>query len=146
VENTKSRTKSSSDIQDISKVGIEIGKKKAKFKKCKSKPNDDDKTPSGLAIYSGQYLANDCNKLKPFGKAKVKQLREEAKRKEKNNKPDARSLAIVETQEEAPPMTTMVSKPLLSPMLESSSVVLPILSRRNRLDATHRLSLRQTQC
>jgi hypothetical protein len=103
VENTKSRTKSSSDIRDISKVGIEIGKKKAKYKKCKSKPNDDDRTPSGVAIHSGQYLAKDNNKLKPFGKAKVKQLRDEAKRKEKNNKPDARSVAIVETQEEAPP-------------------------------------------
>ncbi|KAI2493496.1 hypothetical protein MHU86_21046 [Fragilaria crotonensis] len=103
VENTKTRTKSPSDVREISKVGVEKDKKKAKHKKDKSKSNDDDKTPSGIAIHSGQYSAKDYNKLKPFEKAKVKQLREEAKKKEKKDKSDARSVAVVATQEEAPP-------------------------------------------
>ncbi|KAI2490034.1 hypothetical protein MHU86_24549 [Fragilaria crotonensis] len=66
VENTKTRTKSPSDVREISKVGVEKDKKKAKHKKDKSKSNDDDKTPSGIAIHSGQYSAKDYNKLKPF--------------------------------------------------------------------------------
>jgi hypothetical protein len=103
VENTRSRTKSPSDIREISKVGIEKDKKKAKHKKGKSKATNDDKTPSGVAIHSGQYSAKDYNKLKPYEKAKVKQLREEAKKKEKKDKPDARSVAVVATQEDAPP-------------------------------------------
>ncbi|KAI2502118.1 Reverse transcriptase (RNA-dependent DNA polymerase) [Fragilaria crotonensis] len=103
VENTKTRTKSPSDVREISKVGVEKDKKKAKHKKDKSKSNEDDKTPSGIAIHSGQYSAKDYNKLKPFEKAKVKQLREEAKKKEKKDKSDARSVAVVATQEEAPP-------------------------------------------
>jgi hypothetical protein len=101
VENTKTRTKSPSDIREIAKVGIAKDKKKAKQKKSKS--NDDDKSPSGIAIHSGQYSAKDYNKLKPFEKAKVKQLREEAKNKEKKEKSEARSVAAVTTQEEAPP-------------------------------------------
>ena len=103
VENTRSRTKSPSDIREISKVGIEKDKKRAKHKKGKSKATNDDKTPSGVAIHSGQYSAKDYNKLKPYEKAKVKQLREEAKKKEKKDKPDARSVAVVATQEDAPP-------------------------------------------
>ena len=51
-----------------------------------------------MAIHAGQYSAKDYNKLKPFGKAKVKQLREEAKKKEK--KSEARSVAAVTTQED----------------------------------------------
>ena len=101
MENTKTRTKSPSDIQEIAKVGIVKDKKKAKQKKSKS--NDDDKLPSGIAIHSGQYSAKDYNKLKPFEKAKVKQLREEAKKKEKKEKSEARSVAAVTTQEDAPP-------------------------------------------
>jgi len=101
VENTKTRTKSPSDIREIAKVGIVKDKKKAKHKKGKS--SDDDKSPSGIAIHSGQYSAKDYNKLKPFEKAKVKQLREEAKKKEKKEKSEARSVAAVTTQEDAPP-------------------------------------------
>ncbi|KAI2496370.1 hypothetical protein MHU86_18149 [Fragilaria crotonensis] len=41
-------------------------------------------------------------RLKPFEKAKVKQLRE-AKKKEKKEKSEARSVAAVTTQEDAPP-------------------------------------------
>ena len=80
VENTKTRTKSPSDIREIAKVGLAKDKKRAKEKK--SKASDDDRSPSGIAIHSGQYSAKDYNKLKPFEKAKVKQLREEAKKKE----------------------------------------------------------------
>jgi hypothetical protein len=40
------------------------------------------------------------NKLKPFEKAKVKQLREEAKKKEKS---ETRNVAVVTTQEVIPP-------------------------------------------
>ena len=101
VENTKTRTKSPSDIREIAKVGITKDKKKAKQKK--SKASDDDRSPSGIAIHSGQYSAKDYNKLKPFEKAKVKQLREEAKKKEKKDKSEARSVAAVTTQEDAPP-------------------------------------------
>ncbi|KAI2494620.1 hypothetical protein MHU86_19898 [Fragilaria crotonensis] len=101
VENTKTRTKSPSDIREIAKVGIVKDKKKAKQKKSKS--NNDDKSPSGIAIHSGQYSAKDYNKLKPFEKAKVKQLREEAKKKEKKEKSEARSVVADTTQEDAPP-------------------------------------------
>jgi hypothetical protein len=99
VENTKMRTKSPSDVREISKVGIVKDKKKAKHKKS-GKSGDDDKTPSGIPIHSGQYSAKDYNKLKPFEKAKVKQLREEAKKKEKS---ETRSVAVVTTQEDVPP-------------------------------------------
>ena len=109
VENTKTRTKSPSDIREIAKVGIVKDKKKAKQKKSKS--NDDDKLPSGIVIHSGQYSAKDYNKLKPFEKAKVKQLREEAKKKEKKDKSEARNVAAVTTQEEAPPEDDKGNKP-----------------------------------
>ncbi len=101
VENTKTRMKSPSDIREIDKVGITKDKKKAKQKK--SKTSDDDRSPSGIAIHSGHYSAKDYNKLKPFEKAKVKQLREEAKKREKKDKSEARSVAAVTTQEDAPP-------------------------------------------
>jgi hypothetical protein len=102
VENTKTRTKSPSDIREIAKVGITKDKKKAKQKK--SKASDDDRSPSGIAIHSWQYSAKDYNKLKPFEKAKkVKQLRKEAKKKEKKDKSEAQSVAAVTTQEDAPP-------------------------------------------
>jgi len=93
VENTKTRTKPPSDIREISKVGIVKDKKKAKQKK--SKPHADDNSPSGIPIHSGQYSAKDYNKLKPFEKLKVRQLREEAKKREKS---DARNIAAVATQ------------------------------------------------
>ncbi len=51
VENTKTRTKSPSDIREIVKVGIAKDKKRAKQKK--SKTSDDDRSPSGIAIHSG---------------------------------------------------------------------------------------------
>lgn len=98
VENTKTRTKSSSDVREISKVGIEKDKKNAKHKKGKS--SDDNKLPSGIAIHSGPYSAKDYNKLKPFEKAKVKQLREDAKKKEKKDKSDGRNVAAVSTTPE----------------------------------------------
>jgi hypothetical protein len=44
---------------------------------------------TGFAIHSGQYSAEDYNKLKPFEKAKFKQLCEEAKKKEKKDKSEA---------------------------------------------------------
>ncbi len=72
-ENTKTRAKLPSDIREIAKVGI-----------VKDKASDDDRLPSGIAIHSGQYSAKDYNKLKPYEKAKVKQLRKEAKEKEKS--------------------------------------------------------------
>ena len=76
VENTKMRMELPSDVREISKVGIVKDLKKAKHKEGKS--GDDDKSPSGVPIHSSQYSAKYYNKLKPFGKAKVKQLREEA--------------------------------------------------------------------
>ena len=103
VENTKTRTKSSSsDVRAISKVGIAKDKKNAKQRK-KGKSTDD-KSPSGIAIHAGPYSAKDYNKLKPFEKAKVKQLREEAKKKDKQERSDGRSVASVgiATQEEVP--------------------------------------------
>jgi len=102
VENTKTRTKSSSDVREISKVGISKDKKVAKKQK-KGKLNDD-KTPSGIPIHSGPYSAKDYNKLKPFEKAKVKQLREEAKKKEKKDKPEGRNVASVNTTQEESPL------------------------------------------
>ena len=102
VENTKTRTKSPSDVREISKIGSERDKKGAKHsKKGKKSGGDNDKTPSGMAIHSGQYSANDYNKLKPFEKAKVKQLREEAKKKEKDS--EMRSVAAVSAKEDVPP-------------------------------------------
>ena len=98
VENTKMRAKSPSDIREVSKVGILKDKKKAKHKKSKS--GDDDRTPSGIPIHSGQYSAQDYNKLKPFEKAKDKQVCEEAKKKEKS---ETRNVAAVTTQEDVPP-------------------------------------------
>ena len=102
VENTKTRTKSPSDVREISKVGIGKDKKGAKYsKKLKKSGGDNDKTPSGIAIHSGQYSAKDYNKLKPFEKAKVKQLREEAKKKEKDS--ETRNVAAVTTKEDISP-------------------------------------------
>ncbi|KAI2503960.1 Reverse transcriptase (RNA-dependent DNA polymerase) [Fragilaria crotonensis] len=100
VENTKTRMKSPSGIREIAKVGIVKDKKRPSRRR---KSNDDDKSPSGIAIHSGQYSAKDYNKLKPFEKAKVMQLREEAKKKEKKKKSEAQSVAAVTTQEYAPP-------------------------------------------
>ena len=100
VENTKMRTKLPSDVHEISKVRIVKDKKKAKHKKGKS--GDDDKTPSGISIHSGQYSAKDYNKLKPFEKAKVKQLREDAKKKGKS---EMRNVAALTTQEHVSPET-----------------------------------------
>jgi hypothetical protein len=97
-ENTKMRTKSPSDIREVSKGGSVKDKKKAKHKKSKS--GDDDRTPSGIPIHSSQSSAKDYNKLKPFEKAKVKQLCEEAKKKEKS---ETRNVAAVTTQEDIPP-------------------------------------------
>jgi hypothetical protein len=99
VENSKTRSKSPSDVREISKVGIGHDKKNAKHKKQK-KSGGDDKTPSGMAIHSGQYSAKDYNKLKPFEKAKVKQLRDEAKKKENS---ETRNVAAVAIQEDIPP-------------------------------------------
>jgi hypothetical protein len=87
VENTQTRTKLPYDIYEIAKVGIAKDKKRAKQKK--SKTSDDNRLPSGIAIHSGQYSAKDYNKLKPFEKAKVKQLCKEAKKKEKKDKSKA---------------------------------------------------------
>ncbi len=56
-----------------------------------------------VSSHSGQYSAKDYNKLKPFEKAKVKQLREEERKKERKDKSEARSVAAVTTQEDAPP-------------------------------------------
>jgi hypothetical protein len=97
VKNTKMLTKLPSDVHEISKVGIVKDRKKATQKKSKS--GDDDRTPSGIPIHSGQYTAKDY-KLKLFQKAKVKQLREEAKKKEKS---ETRNVAAVTTQEDIPP-------------------------------------------
>jgi hypothetical protein len=85
----------------LPKVGIAKDKKRAKQKK--SKTSDDDRLPRGIAIHSGQYSAKDYNKRKPYEKAKVKQLREEAMKKEKKDKSEAQSVAAVTTQEDAPP-------------------------------------------
>ena len=41
--------------------------------------------------------------MKPFEKAKVKQLHKEAKKKEKKEKSEAQSVAAVATQEDTPP-------------------------------------------
>lgn len=98
VENTKMRTKSPSDFREISKVGINRDKKGAKHKKTKKTTGDSDKMPSGIAIHSGKYSAKDYNKLKPFEKAKVKQLRDEAKNKERDS--ENRKVAAVKTQED----------------------------------------------
>ena len=105
VENTKTRTKSPLDVREISKIGSARDKKGAKHsKKGKKSGGDNDKTPSGMAIHSGQYSAKDYNKLKPFEKAKVKQLREEAKKKEKDS--EMRSVAAVSAKEDVPPADT----------------------------------------
>ena len=62
-------------------------KDKKKATQKKSKLNDDDKLPSGIAIHSGENSAKDYNELKPFEMAKAKQLHVEAKKKEKKEKP-----------------------------------------------------------
>ena len=102
VENTKTRTKSPSEVREICKVEIGKDKKGAKYsKKLKKSGGDNEKTPSGIAIHSGQYSAKDYNKLKPFEKTKVKQLREGAKKKEKD--PETCNVAAVTTKEDVSP-------------------------------------------
>ncbi|KAI2512990.1 hypothetical protein MHU86_1536 [Fragilaria crotonensis] len=137
VENTKTRTKSPSDIREIAKVGIVKDKKKAKQKKGKS--SDDDKSPSGIAIHSGQYSAKDYNKLKPFEKAKVKQLRR--RRRRRSLKLEVLQLSLLRRMLH---LTMKGRRPLSPPTLENSLAVLPMLSSRSLLDDPNRLLLRQT--
>ena len=106
------------DGLQISKLGIGKDKKGAKYsKKLKKSGGDNDKTPSGIAIHSGQYSASNYNKLKPFEKAKVKQLHEEAKKKEKDS--ETHNVAAVTTKEDIAPEIEDGIKTLVTSNAES---------------------------
>ena len=83
--------------------------------------------------------------MTPFEKAKVKQLREEAKKKEKS---ETRSVAVDTTQEDVSPEadggTKEGTKASLTSMLEINLAVLLMVSRRRLPDGARQLLLRQT--
>jgi hypothetical protein len=58
-------------------------------------------TPSGIVIHSGKYSVKNYQMLKPFEKAKVKQLFEDTKKKD-IDKSNLCNVAVMVTQEDAP--------------------------------------------
>jgi hypothetical protein len=56
---------------------------------------------SGIVIHFGKYSVKDYQTLKPFEKAKVKQLFEDTKKKD-TNKFNLCNVAVMVTQEDAP--------------------------------------------
>jgi hypothetical protein len=68
-------------------------------------------TPSGIVIHSGKYSVKNYQTLKPFEKAKVKQLFEDTKKKD-IDKSNLCNVAVMVIQEDAPLETDKRSKEL----------------------------------